>query len=44
MKEKNTPLSHEVVCFQTLDFETANSKSEVSKSEVVNNTDRIVNS
>ena len=25
MKEK-TPLSHEVVCFQMLDFETSNSK------------------
>ena len=33
MKEK-IPLSHEVVCFQMLllDFETPNSKSEVSKS------------
>ena len=31
MKEK-TPLSSEVVCFQRLDFETSNSKSEVSKS------------
>ena len=31
MKEK-TPLSHGVVCFQMLDFETSNSKSEVSKS------------
>ena len=31
MKEK-TPLSHEVVCFQMLDFETSNSKPEVSKS------------
>ena len=31
MKEK-TPLSHKVVCFQMLDFETSNSKSEVSKS------------
>ena len=31
MKEK-MPLSHEVVCFQRLDFETSNSKSEVSKS------------
>ena len=33
MKEKNTlvaPWSHEVVCFQMLDFETSNSKSEVS--------------
>ena len=31
MKEK-TPLSHEVVCFQMLDFETSKSNSEVSKS------------
>ena len=31
MKE-TTPLSHEVVCFQMLAFETSNSKSEVSKS------------
>ena len=31
MKEK-TPLSHEVVCVQMLDFETSNSKPEVSKS------------
>ena len=31
MKEK-TPLPHEVVCFQMLDFETSNSKLEVSKS------------
>ena len=31
MKEK-IPLSHEVVCFQVLDLETSNSKSEVSKS------------
>ena len=31
MKEK-TPLSHEVVCFHMLDFETSNSKLEVSKS------------
>ena len=31
MKEK-TPLPHEVVYFQMLDFETSNSKSEVSKS------------
>ena len=31
MKEK-TPLSHEVVCFSMLDFETSNSKLEVSKS------------
>ena len=30
MKEK-IPLSHEVVCFQMLDFDTSNSKSEVSK-------------
>ena len=26
-----TPLSHEVVCFQVLDFETSKSNSEVSK-------------
>ena len=32
MGEKKTPLSHEVVCFQMLDFETSNFKSEVSKS------------
>ena len=31
MKEK-TPLSHEVACFQILDFETSKSNSEVSKS------------
>ena len=31
MKGK-TPLSHEVVCFQMLDFGTSNSKSEVLKS------------
>ena len=31
MKEK-TPLSHEVGCFLMLDFETSNSKLEVSKS------------
>ena len=31
MKEK-TPLSHKVVCFLMLDFETSNSKFEVSKS------------
>ena len=31
MNEK-MPLSHEVVYFQMLDFETSNSKSEVSKS------------
>jgi hypothetical protein len=36
MKEK-TPLSHEVVCFQMLDIETSNSKSEVSKSKFVEN-------
>ena len=30
--EEKTPLSHEVVCFQMLEFETSNSKSEVSKS------------
>ena len=37
MKEKNTlvaPSSHEVVCFQMLDFKTSNSKSEVSKSNL----------
>ena len=32
MKEKIT-LSHEVVCFQMLHFETSNSKLEVSKSK-----------
>ena len=31
-ERKKTPLSHEVVCFQMLDFETSNSKLEVSKS------------
>ena len=31
MKEQ-TPLSHKVVCFLMLDFETSNSKSEVWKS------------
>ena len=31
-ERKKTILSHEVVCFQMLDFETSNSKSEVSKS------------
>ena len=30
--EEKTPLSHEVVCFQMLDFETSKSKSELSKS------------
>ena len=30
--EEKTPLSHEVVCFQMLDFETSKSNSEVSKS------------
>ena len=37
MKEKNTlvaPRSHEVVCFQMLDFETSDSKSEVLKSNL----------
>ena len=33
VKEK-TPLSHEVVCFEMLDFETSTSKSEVSKSNL----------
>ena len=32
--EEKTPLSHEVVCFQMLDFRTSNSKSEVSKSNL----------
>ena len=35
MKEKNTlvaPWSSQVVCFQMLEFETSNSKSEVAKS------------
>ena len=36
MKEK-TPLSHTVVYFQTLDFETSNPKSEVSKIKFVEN-------
>ena len=31
MKEK-TPLSHKVVCFQMLEFETSKSNSDVSKS------------
>ena len=30
--ERKTPLSHEVVCIEMVDFETSNSKSEVSKS------------
>ena len=30
--KERTPLSHEVVCFQMLDFETSKSFSEVSKS------------
>ena len=30
--EEKTPLSHKVVCFQMLDFDNSNSKSEVSKS------------
>ena len=30
--EKKNTLSHEVVCFKMLDFETSNSKSKVSKS------------
>ena len=34
---EKTPLSHEVVCFQMLDFETSNSKYEVSKSNLVKN-------
>ena len=36
MEEKNT-LSHEVVCFQMLDFDTSKSKSEVLKSKFVGN-------
>ena len=36
MREK-TPLSHKVVCFQMLDFETSNSKLEVSKIKFVEN-------
>jgi hypothetical protein len=36
MKEK-TPLSHKVVCFQMLDFETSNSKSEVLKIKSMEN-------
>ena len=31
--EEKTPLSHEVVCFQMLGFETSKSNSEVSKSK-----------
>ena len=36
MKEQ-IPLLHEVVCFQMLEFETWNSKSEVSKLNFVEN-------
>ena len=36
MKEKTT-LSHEVVCFLKLDFETSNSKSEVSEIKFMEN-------
>ena len=36
--ERKTPISHEVVCFQMLDFETSNSISEVSKSNSWTNT------
>ena len=32
--EEKTPLSHEVVRFQILDFETSKSNSEVSKSNL----------
>ena len=35
--EEKTPLSHKVVCFQMLDFETSKSNSEVSKSNSVEN-------
>ena len=31
--EEKTPMSHEVVCFQMLDFRTPKSNSEVSKSK-----------
>ena len=34
--EEKTPLSHEIVCFQMLDFETSKSNSEVSKSNLNN--------
>ena len=37
MQEKS-PLPHEVVCFQMLDFETSSSKLEVSKSNSWKNT------
>ena len=30
--EEETPMSHEVVCFQMLDFGTSKSNSEISKS------------
>ena len=33
MKEK-TPVSHEDMCFQMLDFETTNSKSERSRNQI----------
>ena len=36
MKE-NTPLLREVVCFQMLNFETSNSKSEIIKIKFVEN-------
>ena len=36
--ERKIPLSHEVVCFHMADFETSNSKSEVSKSNSLKNT------
>ena len=37
MEEKKKHLSHEVVCFLMLDFETSNSKLEVSKIKFVEN-------
>ena len=36
MNEK-TPLSHEIMCFQMLDFETSKSNSEISKIKFVKN-------
>ena len=38
MMEEKTPLSHEVVCFQVLYFETSKSNSKVSKSNSWKNT------
>ena len=36
-RKKKPPLSHEAMRFQMLDFETSNSKHEVSKSKFVEN-------